>query len=54
MALKATIFKAELGVSDVDRGVYRPLLSADHRAGIRLETDERMMVRVLAFALNAK
>ncbi len=51
MALKATIFKAELGVSDIDRGVYGtfPLTIARHPS----ETDERMMVRVLAFALNA-
>jgi uncharacterized protein YaeQ len=50
MALKATIFKAELGVSDIDRGVYGtyPLTIARHPS----ETDERMMVRVLAFALN--
>ena len=51
MALKATIFKAELGVSDIDHGVYGtfPLTIARHPS----ETDERMMVRVLAFALNA-
>ncbi len=51
MALKATICKAELGVSDIDRGVYGdfPLTIARHPS----ETDERMMVRVLAFALNA-
>ncbi len=51
MALKATIFKAELAVSDIDRGVYGtyPLTIARHPS----ETDERMMVRVLAFALNA-
>ncbi len=51
MALKATIFKAELGVADIDRGLYGnfPLTIARHPS----ETDERMMVRVLAFALNA-
>ena len=51
MALKATIFKADLGVSDIDRGMYGtfPLTIARHPS----ETDERMMVRVLAFALNA-
>ena len=51
MALKATIFKAELGVSDIDRGLYGtfPLTIARHPS----ETDERMMVRLLAFALNA-
>src|SRR6187401_1187912 len=51
MALKATIFKAELSVADIDRGVYRDhtLTIARHPS----ETDERMMVRLLAFALNA-
>jgi uncharacterized protein YaeQ len=51
MALKATIFKAELTVSDLDRGHFEThsLTLARHPS----ETDERMMVRVLAFALNA-
>lgn len=51
MALKATIFKAELQVSDTDRGHYAtyPLTLARHPS----ETDERMMVRLLAFALDA-
>lgn len=51
MALKATIFKAELQVSDLDRHYYQEhqLTIARHPS----ETDERMMVRVLAFALNA-
>ena len=51
MALKATIFKAELDVSDIDRGYYQThtLTIARHPS----ETDERMMVRVLAFALHA-
>jgi uncharacterized protein YaeQ len=51
MALKATIFKAELSVADIDRGYY-----ADHALTIARhpsETDERMMVRLLAFALFA-
>lgn len=51
MALKSTIFKADLAVADIDRGYY-----ADHALTIARhpsETDERMMVRVLAFALNA-
>ena len=51
MALRATIFKAELAVADIDRGYY-----ADHSLTIARhpsETDERMMVRVLAFALHA-
>jgi uncharacterized protein YaeQ len=51
MALKATIFKAELQVSDMDRGHFatHALTLARHPS----ETDERMMVRLLAFALNA-
>ena len=51
MALKATIAKATLAVSDLDRGYYgtHALTIARHPS----ETDERMMVRVLAFALHA-
>ncbi|TNE94837.1 YaeQ family protein [Porticoccus sp.] len=51
MALKATVFKAELAVSNMDRGYYHThaLTIARHPS----ETDERMMVRLLAFALNA-
>ncbi|MCZ6831581.1 MAG: YaeQ family protein [Gammaproteobacteria bacterium] len=51
MALKSTIFKAELNVADMDRDVYADfsLTIARHPS----ETDERMMLRVLAFALNA-
>jgi len=51
LALKATIFKVELTVSDLDRGHFEThvLTIARHPS----ETDERMMVRVLAFALNA-
>lgn len=51
MALKATIYKAQLQIADMDRGVY-----ADHSVIIARhpsETDERMMIRLLAFALNA-
>ena len=51
MALKATIFKAALQIADMDRGYY-----ADHALTIARhpsETDERMMVRLLAFALHA-
>jgi uncharacterized protein YaeQ len=50
MALKATIFKARVQLADMDRGIY-----ADHALTLARhpsETDERMMVRVLAFALN--
>ncbi len=51
MALKATIFKAQLQIADMDRHYYaeHPLTLARHPS----ETDERMMVRVLVFALHA-
>ena len=51
MALKATIFKADLQVADMDRHYYggHGLTIARHPS----ETDERMMVRLLAFALHA-
>ncbi len=51
MALKATIFKADLKVSDMDRNYYQnhALIIARHPS----ETNERMMVRVLAFAMYA-
>ncbi|WP_444911223.1 YaeQ family protein [Microbulbifer sp. PAAF003] len=51
MALKATIFKAKVQISDMDRDYYaeHPLTLARHPS----ETDERMMVRLLAFAHNA-
>jgi uncharacterized protein YaeQ len=51
MALKSTIFKAELHISDLDRPYYgtHALTIARHPS----ETDERMMVRVLAFILCA-
>jgi len=49
MALKSTIFKAQLQLADMDRHVYgdHGLTIARHPS----ETDERMMMRVLAFAL---
>ncbi len=51
MALKATVFKADLSISDMVRNHY-----GDH--GVTLarhpsENDERMMVRLLAFSLHA-
>ena len=51
MALKSTIFRLTLNVSDMDRGYYgeHSLTVARHPS----ENDERMMVRVLAFALFA-
>lgn len=51
MALKATVFKATLQIADMDRHYYadHALTLAQHPS----ETDERMMVRLLAFALYA-
>ena len=51
MALKATIFKAELNIADMDRHYYHDhsLIIAQHPS----ETEERLMVRLLAFALHA-
>jgi uncharacterized protein YaeQ len=51
MALKSTIYKAELSIADMDRNYYgtHALTLARHPS----ETDERLMVRVVAFALNA-
>jgi len=51
MALKSTIYKAELQIADMDRHYY-----ADHALTVAChpsETDERMMVRLAAFALFA-
>ncbi len=51
MAVKATIFRADLAVADIDRNYFatHALTLARHPS----ETDERMMVRLLAFALHA-
>lgn len=51
MALRSTIFKAEVGISDLDRNYYgqHALTLARHPS----ENDERMMVRLFAFMLNA-
>jgi uncharacterized protein YaeQ len=51
MALKATIYKADLQIADMDRNYYgsEVLTLARHPS----ETDERMMVRLLAFAIHA-
>lgn len=49
MALKSTVFKAQLQIADMDRSLY-----ADHALTLARhpsETDERMMMRLLAFAL---
>ena len=50
MALKSTVCKATLQIADMDRGLYatHALTLARHPS----ETDERMMVRLLAFALQ--
>ena len=51
MALKSTIFKANLAVADIDHGYY-----ADHALTLARhpsETDERMMIRLAALALHA-
>lgn len=51
MAKNATIYKVELSVADMDRQYYEThkLTVAQHPS----ETNERLMVRILAFALNA-
>lgn len=51
VALKSTVVKAELQVSDMDRHYYglHTLTVAQHPS----ETDERLMVRLLAFGLLA-
>ncbi|HXH71658.1 MAG TPA: YaeQ family protein, partial [Mariprofundaceae bacterium] len=51
MAINATIFKAEVQITDLDRHYY-----ADHQLTIARhpsETDSRMMVRLVAFAFHA-
>jgi len=52
MALKATIYKADLQVADLDRHYY-----ADHSLTLARhpsETDERLMTRLLMYALYAQ
>ena len=51
MALKSTIHRVELSIADTDRGYYHDhsLTLARHPS----ETEERMMVRLLAFAMHA-
>ncbi len=51
MAIKSTVFKVQLTVSDMNRNYY-----ADHALTLARhasETDVRLIVRVLVFALNA-
>ena len=51
MALKSTVFKADVQLADIDHGCYTDLqlTLARHPS----ETDDRMMVRLVALALNA-
>jgi uncharacterized protein YaeQ len=51
MAVKATVCKLELQISDIDRHYYasHTLTLAQHPS----ETEQRLMLRMLAFALNA-
>lgn len=51
MALDSTVYKAELQISDMDRHYYatHALTMARHPS----ETEERLMVRLLAFAMFA-
>jgi uncharacterized protein YaeQ len=51
MALKSTIYKAELDIADIDRGYYaaHSLTLARHPS----ESELRMMIGLVAFALNA-
>ena len=51
MAIKSTIFKADIQVSNLDTHHYQdyPLTIARHPS----ENDGRMMIRLLAFALHA-
>ena len=51
MALKSTVFKAQIQIADIDHGYYaeHALTLARHPS----ETDDRMMVRLVALALNA-
>lgn len=51
MAIKSTVFKLELAVSDMNRSYY-----ADHSLTIARhpsETNQRMLLRIAAFALHA-
>ncbi|MCU7553979.1 YaeQ family protein [Alteromonas sp. ASW11-19] len=51
MALKATIFKADISITDMDRNYYN-----DHNLTIARhpsENDARMMLRIIAFIANA-
>lgn len=52
MALKSTVYKANLQIADIDHAYY-----ADHALTLARhpsETDERMMIRLVALALQAR
>ena len=52
MAQNSTVFKIYLQIADMDRNYY-----ADHSLTLARhpsETDERMMMRLLAFVMNAQ
>lgn len=51
MAIKSTVFKVDLQITDLDRDYYQGhlLTVARHPS----ETNERMMMRIIAFALHA-
>ena len=51
MALKSTVFKAQLQIADIDNTYYadHALTMARHPS----ETDERMMIRLVALSVNA-
>lgn len=51
MAIKSTVFKVDLQITDLDRDYYQShlLTVARHPS----ETNERMMMRLIAFALHA-
>lgn len=51
MAIKSTVFKATLSIANLDRNYYQDhsLTIARHPS----ETDERMMIRLLAYAYHA-
>ena len=51
MALKSTVYKANLSIADIDHSYY-----ADHNLTLARhpsETDDRMMIRLVALAINA-
>ena len=51
MALRSTIYKAQVSIADIDHGHYEdlPLTLALHPS----ETEERLMIRLLAMSLHA-